>query len=326
MVGDATYASKHFLGDCFERLSHLVRLVCLCQPDRSVEMIFVCDIFWKDPNSSLYDWEGHSDLIVMDSRLNPLLQQYADETSYQAAFDEHWNDYWSEDVITNNKIATPFFWVIDFIVYHELSHIILRHLDMYDNDTLLQELSRTSGVNMDILQNRVLAEAHADWYASQLLCATLPKLAQAMDGDPIDDFMRQNFLSLALLLQLLNRFMHRTRRSFKIYKLSNHIHPELRYLLMRGAVMSCMGSDEHRQAWSNAYNEATLLLRSCCNEIGALGLADSLWFPLASFKEEVLLDWQRTGMAEYDRLYASLSDFSRYSEALKRPRQSMNFS
>jgi hypothetical protein len=297
----------------FERLIYLVNLLVRSPPDRSTLYISGCDYAWKDPDVSLYDYRDDSDLVLTEPRLRPLLAAYNDAATYERDFDLSWGVSWPAAQVQNRTSALRFYWVINFVVFHEMSHILLRHLEKSKSAHNLAVISETTSTAEVPLERRRLMEGQADFQATTMLVYTLPGLREAARGDPVDTTMQRFMWTFAFLMFGLFAFWGKTRKSLTLQDNFLHPHPEFRKLLFLETVDNTLrGNPAARQAWHTSAQEANHDIQNAYHSIGAPGVADTVLNEFAGVKEETIRAWQAKFHRKYREYYASLSEFSQY--------------
>jgi hypothetical protein len=304
----------------FERLIYLVNLLVRAPRNRSVLFVSSCDFFWKDPEVSLYDYRDDSDLLLTDAKLRPLLAAYNDGAAYERDFDAYWGVSWPAAEVQDRAKVGPVFLVIDFVVFHEMSHIQLRHLEKSEAARKLGVISETSGSAEEPGDRRRLIEGHADFHATSMLIATLPALQQAARGDPIDATMQDVMSTLAFLMMGLFAFWGRTRKSLTLQDSFLHPHPEFRKLLFLETVeRTLLRQPAARQAWISRAQVANHDIQNAYSTIGAPGVADTIQNEFAGVNQETLRAWQAKFYEKYDEYVASLREFTQHMTVYLQP-------
>lgn len=125
------------------------------------------------PDGGIFDDDNDSTKRYYASKFHPIFFTEESSRAQHAALSEHWN-FKCTEVILSREFAIPVFWMIDFIVYHEISHVLLRHFTRLGQKKGRFGVSEACSVDQTLHNNRQLAEFHADNLAMHLLVNSLP--------------------------------------------------------------------------------------------------------------------------------------------------------
>jgi hypothetical protein len=275
----------------FERLIYFISLVILKPITTDKVIIDAFGDYWKNPDGSIYDYIKLPHIDFSLSYLGPLLYDYDDDQEkYEKEFNKYFSQYYNNDILSHHYYI-PFFWVIDFILYHEMSHILLRHFEYYDKFKKDNLITETKLDLNEISFQRHLIELIADTQSSFMLIHSLPKFKEAIDGKPIDEIMIQNFFNLAYLLQILFIYWAKTHTSIRMHKNFSHPHPDVRKIIVMNCISKCF-DDIHRHEWEEQFVTAMVAIPNILESIGAGSLGDTIINPFCVYKDE-LREWQQ---------------------------------
>lgn len=316
-INDDSYQIKIPKG-LFERIAFLVFELSRIRKNVTTIVLSGNQESWKNPDFSMYDYTYFENaveevgLISPNSYLRPLLHDYkGDQALYEKEFDEKWSVPWPAQQIYNRKRAIPFFWIIDYIIFHEMSHILLKHFDYYD-------IAKTNNIIMEatlaideIYFKRHLIELHADIQSTCMLVCSLEQFQKACIGCPIDEEMKENMFSLAFFLQAFFTYWAKTRTSQKMHENMSHPHPDIRKHFLMEGVSRCF-DEIYILEWVNQSRNAMVSLQNSFWQIGAMGLGDSIFNPISTVPQEQLEEWQKKTYDRINKYRDGLIEFSQY--------------
>lgn len=296
----------------FERLIYLVNLLIRTPMNTSTIIVDAFSDYWKDPDFSFYDtakYEYRNHFDFSKTRLGPLLHDYdGNQSLYENDLNKFWSTSWPQQEIFNRQNSIPFLWVIDFIIYHEMGHILLRHIEYYEK---FKQQKFINEINLDIDEiyfNRHLVELHADIQSTMMLVASLDKFQKASMGYTIDDEMRQNFFNLGFLLQALISYWAKTRTSIKMHENMSHPHPDIRRMVIMHGVSRCL-NDNYKHEWIEQYQKSFIALQNSFCTIGAASFGDSVYNLGTSL---IHPEWQQKTLELLSKYEKGLIVFTRY--------------
>lgn len=304
----------HISKGLFLRLIFLVN--CLIRPRINlgiinnydgVMVINAFDMFFKNPDFSFYDNDNNEDLKKSIRReLHPVLFDYDSQEEYEFELHKYWSGVFSEQEIRNRETAIPFFWVLDFVIYHEMSHVLLGHLKLFEDRSQESEDLKPE----DVLQQRYM-EGHADYFAAQMLGRSLQEIGAAAEGAECSDKLRQQLFSLSFLADALFIFWGQYRQSITFHASMAHPHFDFRRRVFREAVGALLGTaTEAAKAWYEEAKKARFELHKAYNRIGAHGLEYSIFQESLGVETEVAEEWVSKAEEEYAKYCDGLNEFS----------------
>ena len=311
----------------FERLSHIVRLMMHTDLNAAVMITEVFEDVWKNPYFSFYDEFERIDFYV-NNHAKPLFHNYGEDSElYNNDFNKYLCGYWPAGVLNDFHCSIPFLWVLDFLIYHEMSHILLRHFELLKNRSNKTVIREFRLANNEPFYERHLIELHADIQAAFMAVQTLDEFKNAIAGKELTDKMRQNMFNFAFLIMIYFSICGKTRASYSRYQHLPHPHPDFRKIFLLDSVSNCLiDGTIYSDEWTKQFKKAFYSIQSSFNSIGASGLGNSLLNPsspaiLSQHGPEKLTEWQNVFFKElflYKHELARLVQyFSDYDATIK---------
>jgi hypothetical protein len=305
----------------FERFAYLTNLLARTKKNE-VCTIFELEIAWKDPDKSFYDFvEDCPDTFMPDSFLRPLLHDYKNDCElYEEEFNRHWSKSWPKREILNKHSTKHFFWIIDFIVYHEMSHILLRHFDKYqkakDDSSIIESVFCADELFID----RHLIELHADIQAATMQACSINEFKAALNGKALNKTTKSAMFNLSYFTAALFTCWAKYRTSQKMHKNLPHPHPDIRRMIYITSVSQLLhhGGDVYAAEWLQQCVDSMYALQGSFTELGAMGLGDSVFNNSPCVPPETLKAWQQKTLDRVKFYEEKLIEFSRYMKDFDR--------
>jgi len=289
----------------FERLAYIIRIMGQTEIVTSIMHTETHEDVWKNPDFSFYDEFERIDFPIQEF-IRPLFYNYGeDQEAYNNDFNKYWPCYWREEDIENMQNSIPFLWVVDFLIYHEMSHILLRHLELIKQNNSNSSIREFTLGNNEPFYARHLMELHADTQAAFIAVQTLDEFKKAILGYEITPLMKQNMFNYAFLIMILFVIWGKTRTSYRRYRHLPHPHPDFRIMFLLDSVSDCL---EKRSVcsleWTEQFKKAFFAIQHSFYQIGAIGFGNSLLNPfsaaiLSKHGPEKLKEWQDDFFKEY---------------------------
>jgi hypothetical protein len=225
----------------------------------------VCDVFALTRSTTLnpYDF-GSQDKERMSKFLQVLFFDAKDAEQFWASIEKYWDNAFYRSFAISPSTYIPFFWVFDIIVYHEMSHILLNHLEV--------DLS-----SVDYSERRFM-EGHADFYAAKLLTLSVIPIGKYFNDKIITDELKANLFSLGFLTNVHYALLRGERKSLRYYGNLPHPHPDFRLrMFYLGVQAHFIENGSSPSIWQDIFEEAKLKLNESIFYLGGSGLANDMW-------------------------------------------------
>jgi hypothetical protein len=272
------------------------------------------DFLYKNPDKSVYDYIENDDLRAeVLPVLHPILFDYTSKKDHEFEMDKFWSGVFLSEEIKNKHTTIPFFWVLDFIIYHEMSHVLLRHLEFVKKEFNENTISERGQFKGDVLKRKRYIESHADHYAAQILARSLPTMNYIGQSAEDRALIKENMYNLAFLLNALFIFWGQHRKSVRFHKNMSHPHPDFRRRIFdESIVMFLSNSEEAVKVWHEEVINARIDIHKAFNRIGAPGLEYSIFQLVSSAPPDTAKEWIDKTEEEYKNFKNGLSEFSHY--------------
>ena len=211
----------------------------------------------------------------------------------------------------------PFLWVIDFLVYHEMSHLLLRH-SAYLSGAMGTNHSIIAQSQNDPFYQNHLIELHADQLACSIAIQTLPEFIKALNGEQITELMERNMFEYAFLIILLFSILDKSRVSYNRFRSYAHPHPDFRKLMVFSFVSELLGNGSaHSSAWKKQFTKAFFSVQDAFYCIGADGFGNSILNPysnllLSAYGQIEFQSQQQDALSLFCRYRFDLDNFVQY--------------
>jgi hypothetical protein len=267
---------------------------------RGMRSIFSCEWMHRVPGGLNFADHGDHDRHRFPDKFEIIFFDCRDRELFWREMEKHWSSEFSYDIALREEAYFPFFWALDFIIYHEMAHIILGHIEYAKLDR--------DGYNDDALY----LEGAADYLAAKMLVNSIPPINSYLrTGHGIGKVMlhgrdiglvNENLRTLGFCCRSLFILMGVARES--IYNLKNcgYPHADFRWRLFLEAIGHLfIENNKDRSIMVKAFVDAEADVETAYAGLGVHGVCRHVFERLGvPEREQEFLDYAEEEYRKYE--------------------------